>query len=295
MVITKLQGGLGNQMFQYAFGRYVSTQINQTLFIDDSIYSQDETALIVKRNYELDIFDLTVKKADIKNVLYFFPSKSNGFLGKSINKVKKKLGNYIVLDENRIENVSLFKSKNLYLQGFWQSENYFKSIESIIRNEFTFKTKISVINSEIIKKEQESNSVSVHIRRTDYVSNQFAFNFLGPCPIEYYYNAIQFFNDCLNSPVYFIFSDDMNWVKEKFSFLKNVHFINHNRNADSFEDMRLMSNCRHHIIANSSFSWWGAWLNKNTDKIIVAPRQWFKSEEDNILSNELIPSSWVRL
>ena len=179
-----------------------------------------------------------------------------------------------------------------YMMGYWQSENYFDSEKSSIRNEFTFQLPITNLNAEVFDRMQQCNSVSLHVRRGDYVKNAQTRAVHGLASIDYYNLAIHYVCDRVNLPHLFIFSDDIAWVKNNLKTICSSTYVNHNKGQDSYVDMRLMSSCRHHIIANSSFSWWGAWLNPSPDKIVIAPRNWFATGVD---TKDLIPKGWITL
>ena len=179
-----------------------------------------------------------------------------------------------------------------YMIGYWQSEHYFASEESSIRKEFTFRLPISDFNAEISNKIHCSNSVGLHVRRGDYVKNAQTRAVHGLASIDYYNLAIRYICDRVNLPHLFIFSDDIDWVKHNLKTHLPATYLDHNNGQESYVDMRLMSLCRHHIIANSSFSWWGAWLNPSPDKIVIAPRNWFAAGVD---IKDLIPTGWITL
>jgi hypothetical protein len=181
---------------------------------------------------------------------------------------------------------------NIYLEGFWQSEQYFKPIENVIRKEFVVKDPPSVINKQYLEQIKSVNAVSVHVRRGDYVSDKVTHEVHGVCDIRYYTEAIHRIASEVADPCFFIFSDDMDWTKANVTVDGfPVFYIDHNSAAD-YEDLRLMYSCKHHIIANSSFSWWGAWLSNNTDKKVIAPKQWFRSLVTN---KDIIPDGWLTL
>ena len=136
------------------------------------------------------------------------------------------------------------------------------------------------------------NAVSLHVRRGDYLSNPKSKAAHGTCSPEYYRAAIRHMAEVTKQPCFFVFSDDMDWVRQHLQIDYECQYIEHNSGTESYNDMRLMSLCRHHIIANSSFSWWGAWLNQRTDKIVIAPQQWFMN--DNV-TQDLYPQGWVKL
>ena len=294
MIIVQLTGGLGNQLFQYAMGRALSDRSKDTLMLDINSYSWDTL-----RKYELGVFNIKVlyaKKEEIERV-----KQSKAFFkDRFLNKLKRTPLPYFRLsylkeqsfkyDKNYIN----FKSKSVYIEGYWQSENYFKSIRNILLKEIfiedaSFSSYMLEYKSSI---RQTKNSVSIHIRRGDYVSNTQTTAFHGLCGLEYYRNAMQHIEQSIPNPTYFVFSDDKAYVKEVFSGKQHIIIIE-NVPYD-YEELFLMSYCNHHIIANSSFSWWGAWLNDSSKKQVIAPARWFATIEMNNQTESLIPPSWIR-
>ncbi len=293
MIIVRLKGGLGNQMFQYACGRALSEKNKRTLLLDlTSLLHRPSNPSSTVRNYELDVFNIQErftflsrlnKKISNSNLFYKINSKLD-ILKDQLEIVKKINDKEMGFDEQ------FFKIKGkIYLDGYWQSEKYFKDIEDIIRKEFILKSMGEEANK--IKKviEKEKNSVSIHIRRGDYVNNPKTLAIHGVCSIDYYKRAIKYINKKTKGVKFFVFSDDIPWVKENLE-LKNVFFVS-NSNIKAEEDLFLMSLCKNNIIANSSFSWWGAWLNKNREKIVVAPQNWFNNKKEK----DIVPLSWIRI
>lgn len=182
---------------------------------------------------------------------------------------------------------------NTYLLGYWQSEQYFSSIEEIIRSEFTFKEPLAGRNRDLADKIEKCESVSLHVRRGDYISHPIVRQVHGVCTQEYYMEAIKEVTKSVSRPHFFVFSDDPQWVQEHLLIDYPVTYVTHNSVGDASEDLRLMSLCRHNIIANSSFSWWGAWLNENREKIVITPRVWFL--ESYRQNRDLLPAKWKKL
>jgi hypothetical protein len=180
-----------------------------------------------------------------------------------------------------------------YIDGYWQSEKYFKRIEPTVRKEFTLITSPSTKNQKIIDKIKSCESVSLHIRRGDYVTDPKTNTLYGTCPPEYYEKAIQLMKDKVKHPVYFVFSDDPEWIRSNMVTGYPQHVVDINGPDDAHEDLRLMSCCKHHIIANSSFSWWGAWLSNNPKKVVVAPKKWFNNYHKD--EQDVVPENWVRV
>lgn len=287
MIITKLIGGLGNQLFQYAAGRRLAYINNTNLKLDLSWYKNVDGGKATSRAYGLGEFNIIAENfASLeeigrfkKNKIYTILEKLNLYHRDSFTKERQFNLNPEVLN----------LSDNNYIQGHWQSEKYFKDIEDIIRKEFTLKK--SVIN-EYGKLIDETNSVSIHIRRGDYVTDKKTRDFYETCTLNYYHTAIKKIIDNVISPHFFIFSDDMGWVKDNLIVGYPLIFVSNSQSKD-YEELALTSRCKHNIIANSSFSWWGAWLNNNPNKIIIAPQKWFKNPSIN--TEDLIPESWIKI
>lgn len=179
-----------------------------------------------------------------------------------------------------------------YLRGYWQSEKYFDQVGAQIRQDFSFKIALNGANQAMADRIGATNAVSLHIRRGDYASNPNNAGVYRLCSPAYYQAAIAHIAQHVPDPHFFIFSDDMAWARAHLNMDFPHVFVDHNAGSDSFNDMRLMSLCKHHIIANSSFSWWGAWLNPRPQKIVVAPQQWFANGTD---SRDLLPSNWEQM
>lgn len=293
MIITELQGGLGNQLFQYAMARALAEKHKAKLLINLVTFQED-----VLRNYELSHFNIHESFIDGKQVL-LVPRHSNfkkkfKLWVKSIL-LQKKCITLVTEQQFNFDKTMLNLPDNLYLRGYWQAEKYFKDIAPIIQKEFTLKktlTEASQLVSSRIKASSKP-SVSIHIRRGDYVTNPDVNATHGICSLDYYYMAVDYLQKKLGVLDLFIFSDDRDWVKAHLDFNHSMTFVDHNDAQTAYEDMYLMSLCQHNIIANSSFSWWGAWLNSNLNKIVIAPQKWF--ELSSIKADDICPESWVRL
>lgn len=291
MIIVKLMGGLGNQMFQYAAGRRLSMSHNTNLKLDlNFLLDRTPRENFTYRPYELGIFNIQAGLASRSETNQFFPSNKN-----IVNSIKRKLGLVKIIKESQFSFDEGFLSfpDNSYLDGYWQSEKYFKEIEEIIRSDFTLKMKATRPNQRLSKEISLYNSVSLHIRRGDYVSNPETKRFHGSCSLEYYERAIEKIANCITDPIFFVFSDDTVWAKDNLIVDYPIKFMFQNGPEKGYEDMLLMSLCKHNIIANSSFSWWGAWLNTNPEKIVIAPQKWFN--DSSIITRDLIPNSWIRI
>lgn len=292
MIVTRLSGGLGNQIFQYAFGRYLSEKLGTDLKFDVS-----DPTLSIHHGFELKrIFNI---KAEIAS-----PKEITGITGVErfsvVRKLNKVIG-FIPLSRSKLVEEMRFNyseemltvSDNTLIVGYWQSEKYFIGITEILKQELSFKIPMNQMNVEVASKIINSNSVALHVRRNDFASNAKIRAVHGLCTSEYYKAAIKLIDQRVECPTYFIFSDDISWARENLCIDHPCRFIQHNKGQESFNDMRLMSLCKHNIIANSSFSWWGAWLNSKENKIVIAPKSWFATDKKN--TDDLIPGTWIKL
>lgn len=282
MIIIKFSGGLGNQMFQYALYKSFCEKGIET-YADTSFYDTNSC----HNGFELEkLFPIQLKRIDIAYVKEYAYT-SNNIFSKFFRKFFPKETFYQEIGEKSIiYNPKVFEFKNKYLFGYWQSEKYFKEIESIIRNEFTFREDALDVDTELLKKIASDNSVSMHIRRGDYLNTPI---YKDVCTLEYYNNAINFIKKHVENPKLYIFSNDIEWCKRKFKN-ENFYFVENRNKSMAFMDMFYMKNCKNNIIANSSFSWWAAWLNSNRDKIVIAPDKWLNYD---IGSSDIIPETWI--
>jgi hypothetical protein len=281
MVITKLIGGLGNQMFQYAAGRALAKKLNTQLKLDTSWFKKISSG-ITQRDYELDCFKIQSTFAKQSDLLYFHLFKKLPFVAP--NYFKEKSVNY----DDRIRSI---RKKSVFLEGYWQSEKYFKDYKKTIRKDFTFICNLNIKGKELLKQIKKSNSVSIHVRRGDYITNKNASKFHGVCDLKYYYESIKVITNKIKNPVFYVFSDDINWCKSNLKITYPSIYVDGNKK--DWEDLFLMSNCKHNIVANSSFSWWGGWLNDNSNKVVIAPKRWFVGVETKI--EDRFPSDWELL
>jgi len=292
MIISHIIGGLGNQMFQYAAGRALSLKCECDLLLDISAF----TNYGLHQGFELQrVFNCTTgiaTETDVRKVLGW---QSPSFVRRIVlrsSMEKFRSEEFVVEPHFQYWSGINDLTEDCYLYGYWQTEKYFAAEAEQIRKDFTFKLPMESNNAELAQHISQVNSVSLHVRRGDYVSNSKNIATHGLCSLEYYLVAIQHIAKHIECPHFFIFSDDIAWVKDNLKIDFPHQYVDHNYGAESYNDMRLMSMCKHHIIANSSFSWWGAWLNPKVDKVVIAPKCWF-ANKTNI--QDLIPQSWVRL
>jgi hypothetical protein len=288
MIITRLIGGLGNQLFQYAAGRALALANDCKLKLDISEFRN-----YTLRSFELMRLNINAELADPRDVSLLVGSKA--WVAKTVRrKFKWRRNTHFVERKDYSFDSAFFKlTQPVYLEGFWQSYKYFESYALPLRREFTFNTLLAGKNAELADFISRTNSISMHIRRGDYVSKPENAKVLGSVGIDYYNQAIHKVRDQIVKPVIFAFSDDLSWVKDNIESGENTVFVSHNSGMSSFEDMRLMSLCKHNIIANSSFSWWGAWLNTNPEKMVIAPKRWLKN--NSYSTEDLIPNTWIRI
>lgn len=287
MIMVNLKGGLGNQMFQYALGRKLSLVNKDTLMFDTGGLKHAEISGDVSRPFALDAFNVSGDVAP--PALATHARYPYGILSKLLHFVKTKL-----LRQMYIGWVPalLQQRGNVYLDGYFQSPKYFEDIRETLLQDFTVRGAPSetVVKFRTLMRSMES--VSIHVRRGDYVSNAKVQSAYGSCSLQYYQEAMKLIGARVPSPSWFVFSDDISWVKEHLAFPGEVTYVSGHSISDA-EELSLMAACKHNIIANSSFSWWGAWLNQNREKIVIAPDPWFDTKKDE--HKDLIPDSWIRI
>jgi hypothetical protein len=290
MIIAKLMGGLGNQMFQYAIGKNLALKNKTILFLDISHLKHKcdaEANNFTNRNFYLNYLNIDANLASDKliNRVYNKRKGISRFFYKDYKLVKEI--------RNEFNKSILDNGNNIILEGYWQSDKYFSEINHIIKNEFVVKTPLIGANKDIYESICKTLSVSIHIRRGDYVMNPLFSEVIGALPVEYYQNAVEYFERSILDPIFYVFSDDINWAKRNLTFIKKKYFVDQNKEETCYEDLRLMSACKHNIIANSSFSWWASYLNKNGQKIVIAPEKWFNNPD--LCNKNMIPETWIRV
>ena len=295
MIVVNIIGGLGNQMFQFAFGFAVAKENNTEIKLDLNGFSEYDL-----RDYELDLFNIE-KNLELQSKYDFIYKKLNGNCSNIFSRIIRKILRYILghtkfyyqEKEAFVFDNNVFKiSVDTYFYGYWQNEKYFNKYRKELVDIFSLKN-IHTKTLEYKKKIFKCESVSLHIRRGDYLTDNLTNRVHGICDIKYYKNAVIEFIKNKKHVHFFIFSDDLDWAKSNLDFIENKTFVNLGLDIPDHEEMHLMSQCKHNIIANSSFSWWGAWLNQNEDKKVIAPKKWLKISSLN--AHNIIPESWVRL
>lgn len=273
-----IRGGLGNQMFGYSFHLSLMNKYKCSLIEINPVH-----CFSVHGGYELPQIFTNIKP--IKSFKYYrrieklYSEYSTKYFFKIIT--EEGPGNYY---PELVNNNHPF----LVYDGFWQSEKYFQKIANDIRHRFNFdESKLNIETRRLAKIIEKENSVSIHIRRGDYIG---AYEFDKICEQSYYEKAIKIIETSVSKPTYFIFTDDKEWVTKNF-FIRNYSLIDWNISSENWQDMYLMTKCKHNIIANSSFSWWGAWLNNNKERIVISPAKWFNT----LGANDIAPETWIRI
>lgn len=286
MVIIKIMGGLGNQMFQAAL--YKSMEIEGKAVKADLThikkYGNNHNGYELQKVFGLDLVEASEKEvkklADLQLTI--------------LGRVKRKLGGIRkathYLEQTYEYKPEVLETNTIYLEGYWQTEKYFRNIREEILEMFTFPYMEASKNKNCASEILSNESVAVHIRRGDYLSGDNIDNYGNICTKAYYKSAVNYIKSRVSHPVFYVFSDEVEWVKENFDF-GNVKFVNWNAGSNSYLDMQLMSLCRHQIIANSTFSWWAAWLNQNSDKIVIMPEKWM----NHIENPDIVCEGWIRL
>jgi hypothetical protein len=294
--IVILSGGLGNQMFQYSFF-LAKKEYNKNIALTDYLFYFEPSS--PHNGCELfTLFNVAICKSIfirnitwlIRKLLIFQNKKRFCKISSLIVLLFKKIKINIIIEKNNgnIDYDIIQKLTGLCLYiGYWQSEKYFLSVKQEVLDSFSFERLAkSCKTSEILKLIENTNSISIHVRRGDFLMEEEKFG--GICTLLYYEKAISEIEKQVESPVFFIFSDDMKWVRENI-LIPNPHYIDWNQGKDSWQDMYLMSKCKHNIIANSTFSWWGAWLNQSPQKVVITPSRFL----NNIDTPDLIPNTWI--
>lgn len=285
MLIVHVCGGLGNQLFQYAFYLFLKKN-NDEVFLDISEFEKNkfhfgfELSKVFNVDYEL------INEKDIKDHVM-----NNNVICKII---KKLINNTVVgaIDYYGNDDISLVKCEkileNVYFKGFWQDKYYIEEVKNeIYRNVIYNSFELSEKNKQLLSVMKEKDCTSIHIRRGDYLHHS---NFQGICTEKYYTNAIDYIDKNTNNALFIVFSDDISWCKKTLQKLNDrVVYVDWNEGENSYLDMYLMSNCNNNIIANSTFSWWGAFLNQNKSKVVVCPSKW-----NNVSNkNRLMMDGWI--
>ena len=287
MKLITLSGGLGNQLFQFALYLQLKADGEKVFLYKNKIIRYNEHS-----GYELErLFGV---ERGLKGLWL-----TRLLLVPLLGTLLKKLLFPVKLRERVYYDYSVYADSlrrkcfpGMHLVGYWQSERYFERAKADVRRAFRFNLdKVSPDNRRLADEMGRCPSVSLHVRRGDYLSAGFASMYGNLCPVDYYRRAMDYIRERVEAPVYYIFSDEPEWVRENLPLPSGAVLVDWNTGTDSWQDLYLMSCCRHHILANSSFSWWGAWLSATPDACVVAPATWVRGME----APDVVPSTWIRL
>jgi len=287
-VIVRMMGGLGNQLFQYAAGRTLALATGRGLLLDTSAYREDRL-----RAYQLDRFAIAARPLRRGDVPFFRLRRSR------LGAILPRRSRVEIVRERFPARVPVWPERGRvsdagtpYLIGYWQSERYFAAAADTIRRELRLRKPADRANAATLESITGCDAVALHVRRGDYVSNPAATAYHGLCGLDYYQAAIRRLCESVAQPHFFVFSDDLDWVRENLDTGHPTTWVGDNADTP-WEDLRLMAACRHFIVANSSFSWWGAWLGEWPGKQVIAPARWFQADHGG--EGEIVPAAWLRM
>lgn len=307
MIIVRVLGGLGNQLFQYALGRQLTYDTDESLALDTFWYPK-ERENFSDLTFKLDTFDTSFSVVDDRDVHEVVPGGRTGTdlarrLCRYCPTMLQNVANYYLeIQKNypsplmpsvcdtgvphgyHFEPSILDITDNAYLDGFWQTEKYFTGIESVIRNDLSISEPLTGPSRKLVKHLSETNSVGLHVRRGDYVE-------IGEAlPPSYFESAVSAIASNVDDPRFFVFSNDIEWAKNNLSIPHSVVYVTNNYSDTDYEDLQLMSQCDHNIISNSTFSWWGAWLGEQPEQTTIAPSLWLMDQPTRDL--DIVPDRW---
>lgn len=285
MIVTRLSGGLGNQMFQYAAGRRLALARGTELVLDPSPLAGPQVR--TPRVYELDPYPIRARLAKPEDLQRCGRSLA-ARIARRLSRPGAAVERHFHFDPEVLD-----LPDGSCLQGHWQSERYFADRAEAVRSELTLARPPDEVNRRLLERIDACNAVSLHVRRGDYASDPAVHAMHGVCSLDYYRSAVACLSERLEDLVWFLFSDDPEWTRTHLDLGGRSVVVDHSGPEGAAEDLRLMSRCRHHVIANSTFSWWGAWLDPRPDKIVIAPRRWFR--DDRRQTRDVVPDGWVRL
>jgi hypothetical protein len=296
MIISEIVGGLGNQLFQYAAARRVSMEFNQELKLDLTFFDRYHVPDV----FRLDKFNVRYTLATAEEIRRFKRYQKSTLPYKLLRKIKRRP--VYLNGQHHFDNTwfatndwkkKLADKADFYMSGYFANPLFFYEIEETLKKEFSMKGEFNEANKEVHERINACNSVGLHIRRGDYVDNPVFTNL----PLSYYEDAADRLLKKDPDSTFFIFSDDLKWVRENLKLDGKMEFVGINDNKTDYMEMMLMASCKHNIIANSTFSWWGAWLNAYPDKTVYAPIKWFSDPERQkfYANREIFQKGWQRI
>ncbi|MCM1159752.1 MAG: alpha-1,2-fucosyltransferase [Roseburia sp.] len=294
MIIVKIWGGLGNQMFQYAFGYMLSKKYNKRLYLDIDFY-KNQPSYVGQRNYMLDKLSIPeVAYVRRRGIISFL---ENWFINRIIQRVPRVSlefphGLYFYKERRKKfdEKVSVRENKINYFDGYWQSPKYFSEYKEELKRMFRYRNIFPCNVDVLLNQMQKCESVSVHIRKGDFrKKKKIGINIGKEMPLSYYEKAIQYIRQNVRNPVFYIFSDDFQWVSENLGNSQEFQYMNMESEDGEVLDLLCMTYCRHGILSASTFSWWGNWLkDESKDSIIIAPK-------GEYFNNRFLEERWIKM
>jgi len=302
MIIVKLAGGLGNQLFQYASGRALSLKFNTQLKLDIRFFEQPK----YRKDFRLAKFNLPFQIAEESEY-----KKLCNLPGNKMIRRLKRMGikfppyyrnTHLIEDDiiKLVENKSSVLPSDFYIEGWLANEKYFKNYRQVLIDELNMDHAMSAENLNLREGIKSANAVSVHVRRGDYLTNSYFSNLTR----DYYQQAFRWVYENINKPVFYFFSDDIDWVKKEYAFVDEAIFVQGNSLREgtfathsAIDDLMLMRSCKHNIIANSTFSWWAAWLNTYAEKKVLFPARWFNDAkaQHKFETGNYNPATWIKI
>lgn len=290
IIINCYQGGLGNQMFQYVFGLNLERN-GKYVVADTTWYSVD-----IRSKFSLNkVFPNIVINRDTERVRLLNECISNRWIGTKVLNRFFPITRIKYMERKEFEyDEKVFQTKKIAVMGFWQCHKYVDNVSEKVKKEFTFANGLTSKMRSVLECIENSNAVFLHIRGGDYLSSSDAVKLYGNiCTKDYYKKAISMMKGKLHNPLFFIFTNDRSYAESMITGKENMYFISDFISGayDDWIDLMMMSKCKHAIIANSSFSWWGAWLIENKDKVVIAPEKWLNRKQDF----DIWESDWIRI
>ncbi|MBK7708125.1 MAG: alpha-1,2-fucosyltransferase [Acidobacteria bacterium] len=292
MIVVKLMGGLGNRMFQYAFGRHLAHRHKTQLKLDLSFFldAMPKKKHHVIRHYDLDIFNIDGIVASESEVFDLSKRVQFSLLDRALNRFWRYKKSHIVEPHFHFSVAAFNSPDDVYSNGYWQTEKYFGDVSELVRSDFSFKEALGPRAADLHQRIMDSNSVCLNVRRGDFVVNDFH----GVQGVDYFARANELLRQQVVGFEYFVFSDEIEWCEANLKFDNPVTFVSHEYAGRKFQDyLRLMSAWKHFVIPNSSFAWWAVWFNQDPDRLVIAPKNWFG--DSSLDTSDLIPENWLRV
>ena len=298
MIVTKLMGGFGNQMFQYAAARSLALEKNEKLYVDlNFLLDRTPHPNVVFRDFDLPVLNIQHEVASEALLEQFFGSKNKlkNLLIKGSNKILNKKYHYYLEPFFHFNPLFFELPGNSYLEGYFQSEKYFSKHAAVIRKDFSLKKTMTTEVEQMLQKiASDQQAVCLNVRRGDFVSNPAMNAEHGVLGLDYYYSAAREMAQRFNGITLYVFSDDVAWCSSNMNFDVPAVFVDHRYAGEKFSTyLWLMKQCKHFIIPNSTFGWWSAWLGEYPGKTVIAPKRWFNTSSKN--TKDILPEAWIKL